>query len=254
MRVALGLSEIVLASLLIAGCARTEVAQFQAGPGQQAMVRDGVPMVYSRQQQSLALLRPARRQFQSNRRPMYVLALYNATNVPLQFSVNNVHVAQAQPDGQTRALKVYTYDELVAEERTRQGVRAFAVGLAAVGNSMSAASAGNYNAQAVVNGPGGPAFVNVQGYDPTAAAIAQNRAAIQNEAMIATAVETGQRNLNTLERSAIKDNTLLPGEWYGGQLQFDPPSGNEAKSYVITVQIGNDMHQLNVVQSVAVRN
>jgi hypothetical protein len=96
--------------------------------------------------------------------------------------------------------------------------------------------------------------VNVQGYDPTAAAIAQNRAAAQNEAMIATAVETGQRNLGTLEKTVIKDNTLLPGEWYGGQLQFDAPNGDSPKSYGITVQIGNDTHQFDVVQAAAVRS
>jgi len=46
--------------------------------------------------------------------------------------------------------------------------------------------------------------------------IAQNDAAVQNEAMIAATVETGQRNMAALEQAVIKDNTLMPGEWYGG--------------------------------------
>jgi hypothetical protein len=245
-----GLS-LVLTSLV--GCSRAEVAQFSPSAGQQTLVRDGVPVIYSRQQQSLVLLKPAKRQFQSNRRPVYVLALYNASNAPLQFMVVNVHVAQMQADGKLVGLKVYTFDELVSEEHTRQAVQAVALGLAAAGNSMSAASAGTYNSTAIVNGPHGATVVNVHGYDPTAAAIAQNQAAAQNETMIAAAVENGQRNLDTLERSVIKDDTLLPGEWYGGQLQFDPPSGSDAKNYVITVQIGDDTHQINVTQSSAVR-
>jgi hypothetical protein len=32
--------------------------------------------------------------------------------------------------------------------------------------------------------------------------------------MIGTAIETGQRNMAVLEQAVIKDNTLLPGEWY----------------------------------------
>jgi hypothetical protein len=255
MRTLLVLSGALFSACLIAGCSRTEVAQFKPNAGQQTLLRDGVPIIYSRQQQSLVLVRPAKRQFHSNRRPVYVVALYNASKGPLQFLIGNLHVAQLQQDGQIRGLKVYTFDELVSEEHTRQAVQAVATGLAAAGNSMSAASAGNYNSTAVVNGPGGSAFVNVHGYDPAAAAIAQNQAAAQNEAMIASAVETGQRNLEALERSAIKDNTLLPGEWYGGQLQFDPPSGDdEQKNYVITIQIGNDAHQINVTQAPAVRN
>jgi hypothetical protein len=231
-----------------------EVAQFEPRQGQQSLIRDGVPVVYSRQRESLALLRPARRQFQAGKRPVYVLALYNLTSAPLQFLIGNVQVAQAGPNGQLRGLRVYTYDELVQEERTRQAMAAVAVGLAATGNALSAASAGNYHSTAVVNGSGGSAVVNVRGYDPTAAAIAQDRAAAQNEAMIATAVETGQRNMAALEQSVIKDNTLLPGEWYGGQLQFDAPNGDAPKSYGITVHIGNDTHQFDVLQAAAVRS
>jgi hypothetical protein len=248
MRKLLGLSGALIGAALVVGCARMEVVQFQTSAGQQTLIRDGVPVVYSRQSQSLVLLRPALRQFQAGRRPIYVLALYNLTNAPLQFSIGNVHVAQAQ-DGQSRSLKVYTYDELVSEERTRQAIHALGVGLAAAGNSMSAASAGNYNATANVYGPNGVSTVNIHGYDPTAAAIAQNRAAAQNEAMISSAVETGQRNLANLEHTVIKDDTLLPGEWYGGQLQFEPPNGSAPKDYSITVQIGTDTHLINVVQT-----
>lgn len=224
-----------------------EVAEFQPTPGQQTLIRDGIPVIYSRQRESLVLFRPAFRQFRAGRRPVYVLALYNLRNAPLQFRVANVHVAQIQ-DGQLSELKVYTYDQLVQEEHDRQTIQAIGVGLAAAGNAMSAASAGNYNATAVVNSPQGLTTVNVRGYDPAAAAIAQNRAAAQNEAMISNAIETGQRNLATLERTVIKDDTLLPGEWYGGLLQFDAPVGSAPKSYNITVQIGSDTHQISVTQ------
>ena len=40
--------------------------------------------------------------------------------------------------------------------------------------------------------------------------------------MIGATIETGQRNMAVLERAVIKDNTLLPGEWYGGQLHLQP--------------------------------
>ena len=43
--------------------------------------------------------------------------------------------------------------------------------------------------------------------------IAQNNAAVQNEAMFAATIEKGQRNMAALEQTVIKDNTLMPGEW-----------------------------------------
>ena len=248
MRLTARLGSGLVIALLLAACARVEVATFQPAQGQQTLVRDGVPVIYSRQRQSLVLVRPALRQFRAGKRPTYVLALYNLTNQPLQFAVANLHVAQVQ-DGQAKYLKVYTYDELVNEEHTRQAIQGLALGLAAAGNSMSAASAGHYNATATVSGPNGFSTVNVHGYDPTAAAVAQNQAAAQNEAMISTTVETGQRNLVNLEQTVIKDDALLPGEWYGGTMQFDAPSGSAAKNCNITVQIGDDTHQISVIQA-----
>jgi hypothetical protein len=142
-RLTTGLGAGLIIALLLAACARVEVATFQPAQGQQTLIRDGVPVIYSRQRQSLVLLRPALRQFRAGKRPSYVLALYNLTNEPLQFMVANLHVAQVQ-DGQPKYLKVYTYDELVEEEHTRQAIQAVAVGLSAAGNAMSAASAGHY--------------------------------------------------------------------------------------------------------------
>ena len=236
----------------LAACARMETAQFQPIAGQESIIRDGQPVISSRQKNSLVLVRPASRQFQAGSRLTYVVAMYNMTNQPLQFLVSNVSVAQLE-GSQARALKVHSYEELAAEEHNRQVARAVLTGLAAGANAASAANAGYYNNTATVYGPNGVRTVNVSGYDPTAAAIAQNRAAAQNQAMIANTIETGQRNMAILEKTIIKDDTLLPGEWYGGQLVFDPPQGDGPKNYTLSIQIGGDVHQIYVVQSALAR-
>jgi hypothetical protein len=49
----------------------------------------------------------------------------------------------------------------------------------------------------------------------------------------------------------IKDNTLLPGEWYGGQLHLQPPASAKsgaAKTYSIALNVGGDRHQIDIVQ------
>ena len=87
-------------------------------------------------------------------------------------------------------------------------------------------------------------------YNPAAAAAAQANANMQNDAMIASAVETGQRNMETLERFVLKDNTIMPGEWVGGQVHISPPStmNGQSKNYVISVSFAGDVHQIEVVQ------
>jgi hypothetical protein len=57
----------------------------------------------------------------------------------------------------------------------------------------------------------------------------------------------------TLEQSVIKDNTLMPGEWYGGQLHFSPPTdkGGGPKSYTIVIMVGSDRHVIECNQGPA---
>jgi len=234
---------------MLSACARTEMAQFRAGAGQEAFIRDGQPAIVSRLKNSLVLVRPASRQFQAGQRPVYVAAMYNLTARPLQFSVNGLSVTQLREGQPVAQLKVYTYEELMAEERNRQIARTVLTGMVVVGNSAAAANAGHYDSTATISGPRGTAMVSVSGYDPTAAAIAQANAAAQNEAMIANTIETGHRNMAMLERTVIKDNTLFPGEWYGGQIQFDAPDSKIGKSYVIMLQVGADLHKIEVSQN-----
>ena len=71
--------------------------------------------------------------------------------------------------------------------------------------------------------------------------------------MIAATVENGQRNMAVLEQSVIKDNTLIPGEWYGGQLHVAPPTdqGGGAKTYTIVITVGTERHVIDVSQGPA---
>lgn len=234
-----------LCAVVVSGCV-AEIAQFSAMPGQQAIVRDGIPAIQSRKQYSIALLRPAKRQFQAGARPAYVLAIFSPTNRAVNFSVSNVHIHQMKGGVRDKELHLYTYEELVQEEKTRQFVGALLTVTAAAANSYSASKQGYYSGNATVYGPRGVSTVHVSGYSPVANAIAQDRAASQNEAMIAGAIEQGQANLAALEGTIIKDNTVMPGEWYGGALVFDAPQDDGGKNFQISVQIGSDRHEFNV--------
>ena len=143
-------------------------------------------------------------------------------------------------------IQVVTYEMLVQEEKNKQVARAILGGLAVAANSYSAAQAG----RGYYTTPSGRTGTF---YSPTAAAIAQDRAAAQNDAVISSIVERGQANLAQLEQGVIKDNTLLPGEWYGGQLHLAPPAeqGSARKEYSITINVGGERHTLSVSQGPA---
>lgn len=66
--------------------------------------------------------------------------------------------------------------------------------------------------------------------------------------MIAGANEQGQQNMAMLGRAVIKDNTIMPGEWYGGQLIFEAPQDDGGKNFQISVEVGPDRHEFNAAQ------
>ncbi len=235
------------------GCVTGESVRFQARAQQEALVRDGNQALVSRKKSSIVIIKPASRQFASGARPVFVVGINNLTNAPLQFRVSNIDVVQNV--GTTSVpLKVVTYEELVTEEKNRQIFAAVVTGLAAGANAAAASQQGRYSSTSTVYGPRGTYNVHTTGYSPVANAIAQDRAAAQNDAMISATIERGQQNMAALEQGVIKDNTLLAGEWYGGQLHLSPlaeASANGAKSYVVSILVGSERHDIEIVQAAA---
>ena len=163
------------------GCVTNESVRFQAKAQQEALIRDGNPALVSRKKNSLVLIRPASRQFASGARPIYVVGIYNLSPGPVEFRVADIGAAQVV-NGQSAALRVITYEQLVTEERNRQIMSAVLVGVAAGANAYSASQAGRYGANSTVTTPrGGTYEVHTTGYSPAANAIARSNAAAQTK-------------------------------------------------------------------------
>lgn len=231
----------------LGGCVTgNETVQFRpSNPQQQSLMRDGQPALVSRQRSSVVLVRPASRQLQANGRPVFVVGISNLGQVPIDFRVAQVEATQ-HVAGFDHVMQVVTYEMLLQEEKNRQVAALIVGGLAAGVNTYSASQAG-YGRYTTTSGRTGTF------YSPTAAVIAHNNAAAQNEAIVAATVETGQRNMSLLEQSVIKDNTLMPGEWYGGQLHIAPPTEQAGgqKAYTIVITVGNDRHVIDIAQAPA---
>src|SRR5882762_388161 len=235
---------IVALGAALGGCVSNgETIAFRASnPQQQSMMRDGQPALVSRQKSSVVLVRPASRQLQANGRPVFVVGINNFSRGPIEFRVAQVEANQ-RVGASEYPMQVVTFEMLQQEEQNRQVARAILTGVAGAANAYSASRAG-YGSYTTPSGRTGTF------YSPTAAAIAQNNAAAQNEAMFAATIETGQRNMAALEQTVIKDNTLMPGEWYGGQLHIAPPTDQAGgqKTYTVVITVGQDRHVVDIAQ------
>lgn len=256
-RVGLGCSQMravvaLAATLALAGCVTGERAEFKPAIGQEAIVRDGNAALVSVKPRTVVMIKPAKREMAPGGRPVYVIAAYNAGQESVLLAVSNITVEQMAGGEPIGELKVFTYEDLVREEQARQVMAAILVGVAAGANAAAASNAGYYSSQSTVYTPRGTAVVTTTGYSPAAATVAQTNAAYQNAALTASVVERGRQNLVALESQVLKDNTIMPGEWVGGQVHIAPPMKSEAgKDYRITVTVGADVHKIDVTQKPA---
>jgi hypothetical protein len=200
------------------------------------------------------MIRPASRQVAAGDRPVFVVGIHNLTDRPIDFRLADVAVMQAVGMAAT-PIKVLSYEDLVAEERTRQVMTAMLVGAAAGLNVAAATHAGyNYSTRTVSTASGVRTY-HTTSYSSYRVRSAQNRAMRENAKLIDAAIADGQDTLARLERDVLKDNTLMPGEWYGGTLHLQPPtdaeSGPGPKTYSIAMMVGRDHHEIGVVQGAA---
>lgn len=238
------------AGLVLAGCVQREGIDFSANVNQTAIVRDGRPALVSRKKNSIVLIGPAGRELTNGVRPVYVLAANNLSRQPIDLRIANIQVNQRTPSGALRPLQVITYEQLMQEERTRQIVGAVLVGAAAAANSYSASRSGYGTYGGTVHTSRGSVNYSGTYFSPTANAINQANAAAQNDAMISNTIAQGQANMAALERSVLKDNSVMPGEWIGGQIHFAPPEAEagQSKQYTISISLAGEVHEIDVTQ------
>lgn len=212
------------ASLVISGCVTTETTKFTPQPGQDVVIRDGRPAVVSTRASSKVVVAQISRKTQAGARPAYVVAIQNTGRRPVTLEYGRISATQIKAGRPVKDLHVYTVDELQQEERTAQ----------IVGGLLMVAAAG-----------AGAAVVGANTSNPYSAA--WQSAAIGNATGAATGrmIAEGEINIAILENVMLKDNTVMPGEIYGGVIQFQGAaysSHSDERSYRLVIPVGNDMH------------
>ena len=233
------------------GCAQPQQLQLVAGPGQETAYRDGLPALVSRKHHSV-MLRPNSALVPGNERPAFTLVVRNGGGKPENLMISEISAHQTV-NGKPQQVRLYRYEELVQEERTRQAWLAFGAAIGGVGRAMSASNAGYVTTTGSVHGYGRNGSMygtySATSYDPLRAQIAQQSAAAQTEADFAAIRASGEQSLAQLQMTILKDNTVMPGEWIGGTIVLAPPEYAEkspSTSYSVTVNFGGELHEFTI--------
>lgn len=242
--------ELVCVTVLVggvAGCASVEHVQLSAAPGQEAIVRNGVPALIS-QKQNLVMLRPNSRQIDGGSRPAFTVAVLNMGKQPATLQETDIRAEQTLGT-RTASIRIYRYDELVQQEKDRQTLQTVAAVLGGVGGVMSAANAGYVRSTGSVYANGQVASYSATTYDPLRAQMAQNHAMGRAQADIAAAKAQGEANLDALQATILKDHTVMPGEWYGGTIVLQSlETPQKGLTYTVAVVFAGEEHRFSVTQ------
>jgi hypothetical protein len=182
----------------------------------------------------------------------------NQGDKPFTFGPENITAKLA--DG--TPVPIITYDQLVKEEKRRQTWAAIAAGLAAAGNSMSAANSGYYSGTATYSGSTFGTFgstpynastfgtATVSGYDYGRAQLAQSVANAENQATFARMAEQNAANMKAL-KAYMRTTTVDPQQMFGGSVTFElPKAARGSKNDVpmtFVVTINGEGHKFEAV-------
>ncbi len=243
----------VLTVLLIGnGCATYQVSGIPSAE-QRFVYRDGRQTIISQKESSVVAVAVKEETVSGSDRLEFVVAVNNLAPDEIIFSTENISATASNlmnPD--SSELHVYTNDELVAEEKKRRTWQAIAVALGGVADSMNAANAGYSNTYGTYSGSTysnyGTSY-NTYGtysattYDYGAAQAARDAANARTNAEMARIGAEGKAALEELSSTILKVHTVFPGEWHGGVIQVDSPSGTAVENMIdLHIDFGEDEH------------
>lgn len=216
------------AVLVLTGCVTVEKTTFAKQAGQEVLVRSGRDAIMSQTGSTQLIVAPVSRT-QQMPRPTYVALIRNLGAKPVTLRYSDISVIQTDTG---KPLKVWTVDELQSEARGQ------AIALAILGG-VAGAAGGYYSGSGNVNGH----HFSYSGYSSAAGS------ALASENIRSAAAE-GEINVAALENNMLMDNTILPGESYGGAFVFDAAKVtklSDPKQYTINLKIGPDIHKIQLV-------
>lgn len=227
---------------------------------QEMMYSNGQRAIVSKLNNTAIVVTPT--SFESGGRMRVYVQTANRTEKKFDFDSENLTV-RTESLAERKYLHVYTYDDLVAEERSRQAWAAFAIALSGVSNSIAASNAGYSYTTGTYSGsyggniysPYGPSSYGYDGtysgtysgttYNPYISQLAQQQATNQMTSQLTSIEAKSSSVIESLGNSILRYNTVYPNSICGGQVEIDAPTVDENKETFLLLRLrtGNEIHR-----------
>ena len=232
-------ASLVLALLVLPGCASTLKLSAVPAPDQQVKYSSGSALVVSHKEFSSVVIKVDPLASTVQRKVCLFVGVKNASNQPSVFSSENIHVLA---DG--KPLKVYPYEEMVEsiEKQRRVATALTAIGGAMEGMGAYSAASTSYQS-GTINAPGYQATYYGSTYDPAAGMQAQAEVNARTSNQLSNINQAAVQKAGAISQVALKKQTVEPGEVYGGTVFFESVGyGSEKRRLVLEVNWNGETH------------
>ena len=217
---------LVSTAALLSSCAGPGyAAKGKPSSGARVVYVDGKEALISKKRNSLSIA-PMSSGLKPRSDEDFLLVFRNGSGGERVFSEENVQGEYRSSEGEVTPIKIYSYNDLVKKEKTRQAWAALGAGLQAAGDSMSAANAGYSNTYGSYSGSSYSPYSTVNSYgtyssstyDYGAANAARMAADARSDARIDRLQAQGSANLGALANNILKKQTVPRGGAHSRQL------------------------------------
>lgn len=232
---------ILFASLILSGCATVVKLTPHAFDSQSVIYNQGKQLIVSPQKNIVAVGIVSGKQILAGKRADFVVIVDNIENQPFHFSTENI-TARCQ----TKQLKVYSYEELVAEIESQRKWAIIAAALYAAAGTMQASQAGQqYNYGTYRTNTGQLGTYSGYTYNAAAAQQAQAQVNMQTQQFMDNMNKSYNSNIGDIENKILQKTTIFPGSRHGGVVKIEIPEKTEDQYLNITVESNEDIHNFS---------
>ena len=249
--------------VFLSGCQTTTSLSLIPYDTQKATYVEGETAIKSTLPNSTVILSSVAREINNGSRIDVVVNVNNTSDESFVLDTSSVKISSPQ----TGSLKVYSYDELVAEQKKSANTAAGFAALAGVLDVMAASYSGYQTTSGTYSGStygsySGSSYgtynANTYGtyssttYNSAAAQQAMDAASDRAANNIQNIQRTSAASLKSLKDNILKKTTMEPGMWYGGVTRFDAPElqDGENRIYELKVRLGQETHTFQLGQRI----
>ena len=239
---------IILFAIALNGCTSFGRISYIPNPDQKAIFDNGKETLISKKTHTVAVALNSPK-YETGTKADFIVTVNNGLARDIIFSTENItaYLENDTGDKKDLSLKIYSYDDLIWEEKKRKAMQTFAVVLGAIGGAMQASQAGRQQSYGTYSSNSGYGTYSGTTYNAAAAQQAQNAVNARTTTQMNAVSSQSRAKRQELTNTILKKQTVFPNAWHGGIVKMKAPRlAEEPIPVILNIDVDGEIHQFKL--------